>query len=207
MAIPIKRACVRMAAMALVCFWPFTGGIADDDKYASVMPVIATCEACHGEGGHSVIAQNPALGGQHFYYLYVQLKDFKAGRRENPIMGPLASGLEKADMKLIAQYFEDQGWQDREAAEEIDAATVTLAKQVINGGQCVACHLGGFEGDSRVPWSAGQHEEYLAKTLLDFKTKARNNSPSKSTLMASFSDDELKAVAKYLASLRVKTAE
>ena len=72
---------------------------------------------------------------------------------------------------------------------------------MINAGQCVACHLGGFEGGSRVPYTSGQHADYLAKTLIDFKTKSRNNSPAKGSLMASFSNEELTAVAKYLAAL------
>jgi hypothetical protein len=36
--------------------------------------------------------------------------------------------------------------------------------------------------------------------MLDFKTRARANNPDKSTLLSSFSDDELKAMARYLAA-------
>jgi len=147
----------------------------DDEKFAPVMSIIKTCETCHGEGGNSTIATNPTLSGQHFYYTYVQLKDFKAKRRDK------------------------QEWPAREAA--VDDETTVAAKKVINAGQCVACHLGGFEGDSRVPRTNGQYAEYLQKTMLDFKTKSRNNSPSKGSLIGSFSDEELIAVAKYLASL------
>ena len=176
---------------------------AGQEKFADIMPTIKTCETCHGEGGNSSIAANPVLGGQHFYYLYVQLKDFKAGRRENAIMGPLTATLSKDQMKLIAEYFSSKPWPEREALA-LDEDTIKRAKKTTNAGQCVACHLGGFEGDSRVPYSAGQHPEYLAKTLIDFKTKARNNSPSKSTLMGSFDDADLEAVARYLASLGAK---
>ncbi len=173
---------------------------ADNSKYESVVETIRVCESCHGEGGNSQITANPVLSGQHFYYTYVQLKDFKSGRRENSIMGPLVSSLEKDQMKLIAEYFSKQVWPTREK-QDLDTETIVTAKKVINAGQCVACHRGGFEGDSRVPRSNGQHVEYLEKTLKDFKSKARNNSPSKGTLMASFSDEELSAVAKYLAAL------
>ncbi len=31
--------------------------------------------------------ENPILAGQEFYYLYVQLKDFKSGLRKNAVMG------------------------------------------------------------------------------------------------------------------------
>lgn len=198
----IGRVALNSALIVFFCGQAIVAEVhADDSKYEPVMATIQLCESCHGEGGNSQIAANPVLSGQHFYYTYVQLKDFKAGRRENSIMSPLASTLEKDQMKLIAEYFSKQQWPERDE-QELDNATVVMAKKVINAGQCVACHRGGFEGDSRVPRSNGQHLEYLEKTLLDFKTKARNNSPSKGTLMASFSDEELVAVAKYLAALR-----
>jgi len=187
--------------LLLIFTYLVSGGYAaaDDEKFAPVMSIIKTCETCHGEGGNSTIATNPTLSGQHFYYTYVQLKDFKAKRRDNPIMSPLAATLDKDQMKLIAEYFSKQEWPAREAA--VDDETTVAAKKVINAGQCVACHLGGFEGDSRVPRTNGQYAEYLQKTMLDFKTKSRNNSPSKGSLIGSFSDEELIAVAKYLASL------
>lgn len=171
------------------------------DKFAPVMPVIETCAACHGPGGLSVIPQNPILAGQHLNYIYVQLKDFKAGRRENAIMTPLAQGLEKEQMLLIAEYYSKQEWPQSGAGEAISPETELLAKQVITAGQCVQCHFGGFEGTSGVPRSDGQHFEYLQKTLLDFKTRARNNAAAKSSLMGSFSDEEISAVAKYLSTL------
>jgi cytochrome c553 len=39
--------------------------------------------------------------------------------------------------------------------------------------------------------------------MLDFKSRARNNSPDKATLLALYSEDEIKALADYLASLSV----
>lgn len=198
------RAQIRsLCLLAVSGIFLMIGGkaFADDEKFASVMSIIKTCESCHGEGGNSTIATNPTLSGQHFYYTYVQLKDFKARRRDNPIMSPLADTLEKDQMKLIAEYFSKQDWPEREAT--VDTETANAAKKVINAGQCVACHLGGFEGDSRVPRTNGQYADYLQKTMLDFKTKARNNSPSKGSLIGSFSDEELIAVAKYLATLNL----
>ena len=191
---------VQSLLLFAICF--SSVGLTEDDKFASVKSIIETCESCHGEGGNSTIPTNPTLSGQHYYYTYVQLKDFKAKRRDNPIMSPLAATLEKDQMKLIAEYFSKQDWPAREA-NAVDDETVNTAKKVINAGQCVACHLGGFEGNSRVPRTNGQYADYLQKTLLDFKTKSRNNSPAKGSLLGSFSDDELIAVAKYLASLNV----
>ena len=177
--------------------------LADDatlDEFKEVAGLIKTCEVCHGASGASEQQQYPILAGQEFYYLYVQLKDFKSGLREDPIMGPLASALEKDMMQLLAKYFSQQTWPKTEyvASEKIAGS----GKTVIAAGQCVACHLGAFHGNSRVPRLAGQHPDYLAKTMLDFKTKMRKNSPAKGSLLASFSDEEITDVACYLSSLR-----
>jgi len=177
--------------------------LADDgavDEFAAIAGLIKTCEVCHGVLGVSNQQQYPILAGQEFYYLYVQLKDFKSGLREGPIMRPLASALEKDTMQLVAKYFSQQSWPTTEYVAN-EQQTVS-GKNVIAAGQCVACHLGAFHGDSRVPRLAGQHPDYLAKTMLDFKSKMRNNSPAKGSLLASFSDKEIAEVACYLSSLR-----
>jgi cytochrome c553 len=140
------------------------------------------------------------LAGQEFYYLYVQLKDFKSGLREDPIMGPLASALDKDQMQLVAEYFSKQSWPQTDYVADDKHSKSGLT--VITAGQCVACHLGAFHGNSRVPRLAGQHPEYLVKTMLDFKTKSRNNSPAKGSLMASFEDEDIIDVAYYLSALR-----
>ena len=170
------------------------------EEFAAVADVLKSCEVCHGTSGASVQAQFPILAGQEFYYLYVQLKDFKSGLREDPIMSPLASVLEKEQMQLVAKYFSEQTWPHTEYV--VDDARRNTGLNVIVAGQCVACHLGAFHGNSRVPRLAGQHPDYLVKTMLDFKSKSRKNSPAKGSLLASFSDEEITAVAEHLSALR-----
>lgn len=170
------------------------------DKYAPVRGTIQTCFACHGEAGGSVIPTNPILGGQEFYYIYVQLKDFKEGRRASAIMEPLVADIEKEDLKLIAEYFSEQEWVDNK--HQSDDGLRNTARKVIDAGQCVACHLGAFNGNSRVPRLANQHAEYLNKTMLDFKNKVRKNSAAKGSLFATFDEEQIKAVADYLAGFK-----
>ena len=64
-------------------------------------------------------------------------------------------------------------------------------KAALDAGACISCHLGDFRGNSRVPRLAGQNLEYLTQTMLDFKSKARNNAPAMSSLMATFSDSDI----------------
>ena len=173
---------------------------ADRFAAAAVAEIIGSCAVCHGEYGASNQQQYPILAGQEFYYLYVQLKDFKSGLRDSPVMGPLASALDKDQMQIAADYFSKQSWPQTDYVVDNERSKSGLT--VIAAGQCVACHLGAFHGNSRVPRLAGQHPEYLVKTMLDFKTKSRNNSPAKGTLMASFDDEQIMDVAYYLSALR-----
>ena len=39
----------------------------------------ATCAACHGTDGNSLLTQYPKLAGQHAGYLEKQIKEFKLG--------------------------------------------------------------------------------------------------------------------------------
>ncbi len=160
---------------------------------------IALCESCHGANGLPSDPTIPIITGQEFYYLYVQLKDYKAGRRANPIMGGMVAQMEKAEMQALAQYFSEKKWPPVQF--RADDPTITKAQQATIAGQCVQCHLGGYEGNSRVPRLSGQQPGYLEKTMLEFKNKVRLNSPAKGSLMSAYPDEDIAAMAKYLSAL------
>ena len=65
---------------------------------------------------------------------------------------------------------------------------------------CVSCH--GAAGNSTItqnPKLSGQHEAYIAKQLLNFRTPDRNN-PVMSPLAKALSDEDIHNVAAYLAA-------
>jgi cytochrome c553 len=171
------------------------------DEFASVREVIQTCTACHGDGGASKVPENPILAGQQYYYLYLQLKDFKSGARASEIMAPIVQPLQPEQMKLLAQFYSKQVWPSIGHAAE--RANVDVARRAIDSGECISCHLGDFRGNSSVPRLAGQHPEYLKRTMLAFKNRVRNNSPDKTALLATFSEQQIASLADYLASLTV----
>jgi len=65
----------------------------------------AVCAACHGAMGISAIPMYPNLAGQKEAYLAKQLKDFKASKRKDPVMAPMAMGLSDADIANVAAYY------------------------------------------------------------------------------------------------------
>ena len=204
---------IRLVLVAGILFGGAMPALADDhlripepagpavvpEQFAAVKDKLGICFGCHDASGYSPDPQFPILSGQQYYYLYVQLKDFKAGRRASEIMGPIASEMEKDEMKLLAQYFSSQPWPT--VIYRGDPGKAAKGEAVTVAGMCVQCHLGGFEGNSRVPRLAGQFQEYILKTLTDFKTGARANSPAKISLMGSFTEEDLDAVSEFLADL------
>lgn len=179
----------------------FVGKVfSEEDKYASVRDTLQTCFVCHGENGASTQTASPILAGQEFYYLYVQLKDMKSGLRASEIMSPIVSGMGKADLRLMAEFFAEQKWSKTDY--KMDKNQIATARKVIDAGQCLACHIVGFKGESRVPRLANQHVEYLNKTMLDFKNNIRKNAPSIASLFATFNDEEIKAISLYLGAFK-----
>ena len=68
----------------------------------------ATCAACHGADGVSVIPTNPILAGQYPSYIEQALKSYRSGDRESAIMAGFASQLSDQDIKDLAAWFSSQ---------------------------------------------------------------------------------------------------
>ena len=169
--------------------------IADDFDLEETVKV---CAACHGEDGMPVEADIPVLWGQQFYYLYVQMKDYKAGRRASETMQPMVEGFSRDQMKALATYFSERAWPDIAIEKNAGLAGAGLSQAA--AGQCSQCH-NRYLGDSRVPRVAGQQEAYLLRTMLEFKHRVRLNSPAKGSLMKSFEDTSIEELAHFLATL------
>jgi len=156
------------------------------------------CAVCHGVAGLPTRPDVPIIWGQEFYYLYVQLKDYKAGRRHNAEMSGIAATLSKQEMRDLAQHFASQAWPATRFTAE--SADITRGESATAAGLCTQCHLGGYEGNSRIPRLNAQQAAYLERTMLEFKNKIRLNSAAKSSLMAAYGEEEIAAMARYLAA-------
>ncbi len=91
------------------------------------------------------------------------------------------------------------------ATEAKPAAKADLAKgEATSAAVCVACHTSdGTRGSPANPILQGQHPEYLAKQLSEFKAGKRENAIMKGFASA-LSEDDMKNVAAYYASKRAK---
>lgn len=159
------------------------------------------CAACHGADGNSIAPTFPSLAGQTWRYLYIQLKDYKEGRRTNPIMSPMAAPLTRQEMIDIANFFAAQKL--KPSAFKADEAKVKLGKAKADENLCVMCHLGGFSGQNEIPRVAGQQYDYIVQQLRDFKARTRTNDAGNMTSVSqSLSETDIENLAHYLTSLR-----
>jgi len=167
----------------------------------------AVCAACHGPDGNVVPGTSPAgeaypdLAGQTARYLYLQLKDFKEGRRKNPLMSPMAANLSKQDMYDLAEYFSKQ--KHEPSTFKVDDAKATEGKKVADAALCTMCHLGGFSGQNEVPRVAGQEYDYIVKQLRDFREKRRTNDAGNMTSVSrGLTDEQIDQLGHYITGLR-----
>ena len=159
------------------------------------------CAACHGENGNSTDPQYPVLARQNARYIYLQLKDFKEGRRHDPQMDPMAAPLSRDDMLALAEYFSKQ--KQAPIAFKADPAKVAAGRKKSDEVLCPMCHLGEFAGQNEIPRVAGQHYQYVKKQLSDFKARRRTNDAGNMTSVAgTLSDDDIDNLAQYIANLR-----
>ena len=176
---------------------------ANGDTARNVPP----CVTCHGTAGNSTLTLNPKLAAQHQAYVVKQLVDFKSSERNNPIMGTFARELTGSDMKDIAAYLEAQV-QAPGAAK--NAGTVEIGKKIYRAGiakksvpACAGCHSPTGAGiPAQFPRLSGQHQEYTVSQLTAFRAGTRANSVQMMAIAKRMSDDEIQAVADYVAGLR-----
>jgi cytochrome c553 len=196
-----------MNSMVSNLIWMISGGMilgalltAVPTFAQSIAEKVEVCTGCHGQDGKPSDKSIPVIWGQQAGYIYIQLRDFKRGDRKSEIKQPIVSSFEKDDMLAIAQYFAQKPWPNLgQPRSPKDVAQRALSAEHSVG--CTGCHREQFQGAGTVPRLAGQSQEYLAKTIADFRTRARGNNPGMSDLMRATSPDDLAALAEYLAGL------
>jgi cytochrome c553 len=179
--------------------------IAKPDLTQGEAKYTAVCAACHGADGNSGTPANPKLAQQHPEYVVKQLQEFKAGKRPSPIMQPMAAQLSDADMKNIAAWATSKKSKTGFAK---DKELVTLGERIYRGGigdrqiaACAGCHSpNGIP--SQYPRLSGQHADYTAAQLTNFRDGIRKNSPQMIQIASKLNDREIRAVSDYVAGLR-----
>ena len=178
----------------------------------TVQAKVAVCIGCHGIPGYQAsfpeVYRVPMISGQSAKYIVAALNAYKAGDRKHPTMRGIATALSEQDMNDIGAYYETHG---RAGAKNV-AATANREPNakvaaLLQKAACTSCHGANFSKpiDPSYPKIAGQHSDYLFVALKAYKlennpTSGRNNAVM-SAIAKQFSNDELKALSKYVSSL------
>lgn len=152
-----------------------------------------TCLGCHGIEGYKnayPMYTVPKLEGQHPEYLAAALQEYRSGDRAHITMHAQASTLSDQDIADIAAYFAGKPLvsQGKVAGTPPQAATL-----------CVSCH--GQDGVAIAPTYpslAGQHEDYIARAIDEYRKGGRKN-PIMKGFAATLKDEDVEVIAKYFA--------
>ncbi len=200
-------------------FAAFMPAIAEGDAAAGKTKS-ATCAACHGADGNSLNPAWPKLAGQGEKYLLKQLRDVKSGRRNIPEMTGIVATLNDQDLQDLAAYY-SEGTMQLSGANADDAELLAEGEKLFRGGDasrgvsaCIGCHspTGAGNAPAGFPRLSGQHADYIAAQLTNFRTgaddpsnpKARTNDGDARTMRdvaATLSDRQIRALANYIAGV------
>ena len=170
----------------------------------------ATCMACHGPDGNSMVAMWPSIAGQHASYLKASLIAFKDGTRNDPVMSAQAIALTEQDIADLAAYYAAQNGTRRTANKDL----VSAGERLYRGGNqetatsaCIACHgpKGRGNAPAGYPSLTGQHAIYTEKQLSDYKNDQRKTDGDARimrTIAEHLTNKEIKEVAAYIQGLR-----
>jgi cytochrome c553 len=156
---------------------------------------VQSCAACHGQNGVPADPKTtPIIWGQTEYYIVTQLRSYKTGERQNPVMEAIAKSIKIEDMRPIARYFAGKTWPENPAKNA--SATEPNGMAV-----CKFCHQQKFEGALPGPRLAGLSYEYLSAQMRAFADGQRTNNEDMPKVMKDISERDREAMAHYLAGL------
>jgi cytochrome c553 len=185
---------------ALACAYSTQAQQLDATQMAAARTKAQVCFACHGPDGNSTVGEYPILAGQSWRYIYIELKDFKEGRRSDEQMSPVAEKLSTEDMTLLGEFFAAQ--KQAPIKFQLDSAKVEAGRKTSDAVLCPMCHLGGFVGQNEIPRVAGQWPQYIKKQLADFKARRRTNDAGNMTsVAATLSDADIENLSQYIGNL------
>lgn len=132
-----------------------------------------TCQACHGEKGQSETENTPSLGGQQAPYALIQLFMFREKLRVFDPMNEMAKPLSDDDLRAFSDFIAKLP-KPQPPTDAGDPARLQRAQALVQQHRCNSCHNTDFSGKDNVPRIAGQREDYLAKTLREYKDNSRH---------------------------------
>lgn len=208
----------KILAIAGLCLLGASGAHAADvlkGDPAAGEKMAATCGACHGADGNSMVPAFPKLAGLGEKYLLQQMQHIRDGLRPVAQMAGQVDNLSDQQLADLAAFYSAKP----RSVEKADPDLLELGAKVYRAGvadrnvaACIACH--GARGNGNAPAGfpalSGQHADYVAAQLKAYR-KGYEDPTGRVTdgdikIMRSnafgLSDREIEAVSAYVSGLQ-----
>jgi cytochrome c553 len=162
---------------------------------------LQVCAACHGEMGNSSMESVPSLAGQPALFLTNQLILMREKLRPVEAMEPFVKGLKDDEITALAEHY--AGLAPEPGGEAVDRTLVARGAELARQLRCGSCHLPTYEGQEQMPRLVPQRVDYIVKSLTEYREGKRYGiDTSMNGVMYRVSDQDIRALAHYLGSLR-----
>ncbi|WP_050403136.1 c-type cytochrome [Bradyrhizobium embrapense] len=160
------------------------------------------CFACHGEHGTSETENTPSLGGQQAPYALIQLFMFREKLRVFEPMNEMAKPMTDDDLRAFSDFIATLP-KPAPPADAGDPARMARGQALAQQNRCNSCHNTDFSGKDNVPRIANQREDYLAKTLAEYKDNSRHGyDATMADVMQTVTKEQIGDLAYYIAHVR-----
>lgn len=184
-----------IAALALTLVVSSAGAETLDER-------MAPCLACHGEKGQSETENTPSIGAQQAPYTLIQLFMFRQKLRIFEPMNEMAKDLTDDDLRTFSDFIAKLP-KPAPPADAGDPARMQRGQAAAQQHRCDTCHNPDFSGKDSVPRIANQREDYLARTLAEYKNNSRSGyDASMADVMAPVTAEQIADLAYFLARVR-----
>jgi cytochrome c553 len=160
------------------------------------------CFACHGDQGQSETENTPSLGGQQAPYALIQLFMFREKLRTFEPMNDVAKAMTDDDLRNFSDFIARLP-KTRPPPDTPNPARMQRAQELTAKYRCNSCHHQDFSGSDNVPRIADQREDYLNKTLREYKDNSRHGyDGTMADVLGPVTPDEIGDIAYFLARVR-----
>ncbi len=163
-----------------------------------------SCARCHRKNAAGRAASDtPRLSGQHAAVIMKQVLDIRSGLRANPPMQPMVTA-ERLSLQSLADIAAHLQALPMKSANAMGPGSGVARGKELFGKDCASCHGTAGEGNAAIfaPMVAAQHYSYLLRELEFIRDGQRGNSnPAMASLVKTYGQEDLQAVADYMAQM------
>jgi cytochrome c553 len=189
---------MRLLSVIKVAVWLGVSFMVAPATHAQTTPQrMALCASCHGADGNATLNGMPSLAAQPALFLETQLVLIREGIREIPSMTGMLNGFTDVELTAIAAYYADKPL--AAVPKDLDPVLFARGGELAQGMRCGICHLPTYLGRDQIPRLAGQREDYLLHSLLQFRNgEASGRDSNMTAAVYGVSDGDLKAMSYFL---------